>query len=98
MTPFPLRRTTSADGTCRGPDPAEALPAATVTVYPDGPLLLRGDAEIRLPSGEVLAGPGRTVALCRCGRSALPPFCDGSHKAGGFRGPLPTPQSPADPS
>ncbi|MDT0492876.1 CDGSH iron-sulfur domain-containing protein [Streptomyces griseus] len=69
-----------------------------MTVYPDGPLLVRGDAEIRLPGGEVLAAPGRTVALCRCGQSALLPFCDGTHKAGGFRAPPPTPRSPADPA
>jgi CDGSH-type Zn-finger protein len=26
----------------------------------------------------------RIVALCRCGRSALKPLCDGSHKNGGL--------------
>ncbi|OZB76819.1 MAG: hypothetical protein B7X41_21550 [Microbacterium sp. 14-71-5] len=40
----------------------------------------------------VVAGDGtpiprrrRTVALCRCGLSAIKPFCDGTHKAAGFR-------------
>jgi CDGSH-type Zn-finger protein len=27
----------------------------------------------------------RVVALCRCGRSQIRPFCDGTHKAIGFR-------------
>ena len=33
--------------------------------------------------------PGRegTVALCRCGKSRLRPFCDGSHKVVRFRAP-----------
>jgi CDGSH-type Zn-finger protein len=51
----------------------------SVTVYPDGPLIVRGDVEIRDLDGAVVAS-GRTVALCRCGRSALKPLCDGSHK------------------
>lgn len=67
------------------PPPDELFePAATVTVYPDGPLIVRGDVEIRDLSGNTLAtGP---VALCRCGRSALKPLCDGSHKNRRARG------------
>jgi CDGSH-type Zn-finger protein len=58
---------------------------ATVTAYRDGPLVLRGDFRIVDHDGTEL-DPGRaTVALCRCGRSALKPFCDGSHKAARFR-------------
>lgn len=52
----------------------------------DGPLLVAG-------SIEVVTGTGRTVdrctkaAFCRCGASKNKPFCDGSHKAVGFRAP-----------
>jgi hypothetical protein len=64
--------------------PAEvpAEPAATVTAYPDGPFLLRGDFEIRDADGTVVRCERRTVALCRCGRSTIKPFCDGTHRAG----------------
>lgn len=57
-----------------------ATAPATVTVYPDGPLIVRG-AVINGVDGEVFE-TGRVVALCRCGRSALKPLCDGSHKRG----------------
>lgn len=57
----------------------------TITPYEDGPLLVRGDFVLVDPDGTRI-DPGRdTVALCRCGRSALKPFCDGTHKAAGFR-------------
>jgi hypothetical protein len=59
--------------------PVAELPAASVTVYPDGPLVVRGDFELRDADGERLDA-AHTVALCRCGRSAQKPFCDGSHK------------------
>jgi CDGSH-type Zn-finger protein len=60
-------------------EPDDDLPAVTVTAYPDGPLVLRGDFEIREVDGSPMR-TGHTVALCRCGRSAVKPFCDGSHK------------------
>jgi CDGSH-type Zn-finger protein len=57
----------------------------TVTPYPDGPLLLRGDFELRHPDGTPVETEQATVALCRCGGSAVKPFCDGTHKVIGFR-------------
>jgi CDGSH-type Zn-finger protein/uncharacterized Fe-S cluster protein YjdI len=44
----------------------------------NGPLLLNGEVEIRGADGET-AYRGTKTALCRCGRSANKPFCDGSH-------------------
>jgi CDGSH-type Zn-finger protein len=63
----------------------DEAPAATVTTYPDGPLIVRGDFAIRDVTGATIEH-GRTVALCRCGRSAVKPFCDGSHKLAGAPG------------
>ena len=60
---------------------ADRPSAATVTMYPDGPLILRGEFEIRDVDG-TRVDTGRTVALCRCGRSAVKPLCDGSHRRG----------------
>ncbi|PRY38619.1 iron-binding CDGSH zinc finger protein [Umezawaea tangerina] len=45
---------------------------------------MRGDFELRTQSGEVIDGGRGTVALCRCGLSAIKPLCDGTHKVGGF--------------
>ncbi len=56
----------------------------TVTVYPDGPLVVRGAVQIAHADGTVIEQTGPAVALCRCGRSALKPFCDGNHKLAGL--------------
>ena len=56
----------------------EILPVA------DGPLLLSGNLSLIAGSGRV-AWQGKKMALCRCGESNNKPFCDGSHKAAGFR-------------
>ena len=68
-----------------GPREAGRGEPVVVTAYPDGPLLVRGDVDIVGPDGTVVPRRRKTVALCRCGLSALKPFCDGSHKAAGFR-------------
>ena len=59
--------------------------SAIITPYEDGPLIVRGDFELHTPDGEPIEAGRGTVALCRCGRSAIKPFCDGTHKAAGFR-------------
>jgi len=50
----------------------------------DGPLLVSGNLSIRAASGR-LAWEGTETALCRCGASQNKPFCDGSHRAAGFK-------------
>lgn len=49
----------------------------------NGPLLLRGNFEIRSSDGKSIYR-GSKAALCRCGGSQNKPFCDGTHKKIGF--------------
>jgi CDGSH-type Zn-finger protein len=53
---------------------------AQITIYPEGPMLVRGDVEICTADGTPLPRRRRTIALCRCGHSGLMPICDGTHK------------------
>jgi CDGSH-type Zn-finger protein len=67
-----------------GPGTPAASGGATITPYRDGPLLVRGDFRL-LDTDGVEIDPGRrTVALCRCGKSGIKPFCDGTHKRARF--------------
>ncbi|MDR5699156.1 CDGSH iron-sulfur domain-containing protein [Agromyces aerolatus] len=59
--------------------------APSVFACPNGPLIVRGEVEILDEQGEPVDPHRKTVALCRCGASAIRPFCDGSHKVIGFR-------------
>ena len=59
----------------------------SITVCPDGPLLVRGPVELLSADGETVEHGRRVVALCRCGRSRLKPLCDGSHRLNRFRDP-----------
>lgn len=59
--------------------PEESVPDTNgITVWPDGPLYLRGDIEIVTPDDTALLEDTR-VALCRCGASQNKPLCDNSH-------------------
>jgi CDGSH-type Zn-finger protein len=63
-----------------------ADPAATrITPYRNGPYLVRGPFVIVDQDGNEIEVKRPVVALCRCGRSQIRPFCDGTHKAIGFR-------------
>ena len=67
----------------------------TITPYRDGPLLVRGPVRLLTPDGREIPRSPSTIALCRCGKSRVRPFCDGTHKLVGFHTPE-TPQPPPD--
>jgi CDGSH-type Zn-finger protein len=58
---------------------------ATITPYRDGPLLIRGPVRLQDTQGREIEVGRETIALCRCGKSRIKPFCDGTHKLSGFR-------------
>ena len=66
-----------------GPDYEGEGGPLTVKRIPNGPLMVTGKFSIVTAAGR-LAWRGEKAALCRCGQSSNRPFCDGSHKAGGF--------------
>jgi len=53
---------------------------AVVRVTSGGPLLVRGPMRLVDEEGREVRTRRRINALCRCGRSAVQPFCDGTHK------------------
>jgi len=66
---------------------ADQREEVTITPYRDGPLLVRGPFRLQDMEGREIGVDRETVALCRCGRSRIRPFCDGSHKLTRFRAP-----------
>jgi CDGSH-type Zn-finger protein len=60
---------------------------ARITAYRDGPFLVRGPVELLDQDGNTIVTDRDTVALCRCGKSRLRPFCDGTHKLVRFQAP-----------
>lgn len=61
-----------------------------IACLPNGPYYLLNEStpasvpHLRRANGEACANV-RGVALCRCGGSKNKPFCDGTHKTGGFQ-------------
>jgi CDGSH-type Zn-finger protein len=65
----------------------------TITVKQNGPYIISVEDAANTVivdwSGQVLTspkGPGKNIALCRCGGSVTKPFCDGTHSRIGFKG------------
>ncbi|NYT69832.1 CDGSH iron-sulfur domain-containing protein [Pusillimonas noertemannii] len=55
----------------------------TIRILDNGPLHIKGRVELVDASGSSYA-VGDQLTLCRCGLSEKAPFCDGSHRMGGF--------------
>lgn len=75
------------------------MPEVTIKARENGPLLVTGPFKLVDHLGNVFDLTGKdSVALCRCGQSSRKPFCDGSHRTGGFvageTAPPPSPISP----
>jgi CDGSH-type Zn-finger protein len=58
-----------------------------IVPYQDGPYLVRGPVALRDQDGRWIATGRRTIALCRCGKSRMRPFCDGTHQLVRFKAP-----------
>jgi CDGSH-type Zn-finger protein len=60
---------------------------AQVTIRPlkDGPYQVFGKPDLLDPAGTSSPAGEDPIYLCRCGRSASKPFCDGMHKKVGFQ-------------
>lgn len=58
---------------------------ARITPYEDGPYIVRGSFTLTDQAGNEIDPGRKTIALCRCGRSKIKPFCDGTHKTTRFR-------------
>ncbi|MEY2443112.1 MAG: hypothetical protein QOJ46_2538 [bacterium] len=64
-----------------------AMPDTHITPYRDGPLIVRGPFVLEDQDGQPIDAGRETIALCRCGKSRMRPFCDGTHRLVRFRAP-----------
>jgi hypothetical protein len=80
MTEVTNRTRTDEDSIGRV-DAVERFEGATITVYPEGPALVRGRYRLLDELGNEIENRRSTIALCRCGASRLHPICDGTHTA-----------------
>jgi CDGSH-type Zn-finger protein len=66
-----------------------------IVPYKDGPYLVRGAVALRDQTGEIVPLTRQPIALCRCGKSQIRPFCDGTHQTIRFRAPSAPEANPA---
>jgi len=65
-------------------EPEDRPNVTVIQASANGPLLVQGSFLLLDESGKPIDAPDR-AALCRCGRTANQPFCDGSHLKAGFQ-------------
>jgi hypothetical protein len=53
--------------------------SATIVVCENGPYIVRGTFALTTTDDEPIEAQRQVIALCRCGRSSVKPFCDGTH-------------------
>ena len=58
----------------------DVRPAPAVELCPGGPMLVRGELVVRDEDGVEHTTRRPVTAVCRCGKSSLRPWCDGTHK------------------
>jgi len=51
-----------------------------IVLCPGGPMLLRGEHTLQDADGQVHRTTRPVSAVCRCQKSAIRPWCDGTHK------------------
>jgi len=86
-----LRFVLEGESATGDPGTTEKAPAgAEILASENGPLLVEGEFRLLDEHGAEIRAAGR-AALCRCGGTSNPPFCDGTHLRNGFR-----PRRPGD--
>lgn len=72
------------------------VPGVKITVRTNGSLRVEGPVELVDGNGVAFDLTDKPAfSLCRCGLSAVKPFCDGSHKREGWCDANPTPVEPS---
>ena len=61
------------------------MPQVTIRALKNGPYEVSGRPAVVDFENAAYATEDDTIYLCRCGRSATKPFCDGTHKKVGFQ-------------
>jgi CDGSH-type Zn-finger protein len=64
---------------------SEQTEKTVIRVLQNGPCIVAGHYEIIDSEGQKIEVPTKQAALCRCGATQNPPFCDGSHSRIGFQ-------------
>lgn len=55
-----------------------------IELMENGPILIKGPGKYVNADGQAEDKNQNWIALCRCGHSAIHPFCDATHKEKGF--------------